>query len=264
MSNVKTLVERLPSVFRQIDDNKWSQLLSVIQKQFDELEAVDQQVRDSRDIDKAFGKSLEYLGGNLRMYRAGRDDDEYKMLVKLKIASLRGSNINNFIEIIATALNLDVSEVFLIREKQYNPYGEPASLFLSIPPEKFDELGFDYEEMMRFFEEITSAGVMLKSLFRTYKTTSVKTEFVYGLSTPLAIRSDKKQIAEISVDRKRIICALEGLSGLSVIKECSKSEKNSSNIVMLKNEIEVSRTEYVGYSRHMICSENTTYRRVGA
>lgn len=46
-----------------------------------------QDVRESRDIDKAYGKTLDYIGANVGQLRAGESDEIYRLLIKTKIIS---------------------------------------------------------------------------------------------------------------------------------------------------------------------------------
>lgn len=78
----KSAFNRLPEYFRKGNNEK---LYKVLYGEIDELYDTIIDIRSTRDIDKAFGKTLDLLGENIGQERDGEDDEAYRMLLKIKI-----------------------------------------------------------------------------------------------------------------------------------------------------------------------------------
>lgn len=79
----KRAFNRLPERFRKPNNEKLYYVL--YHDGFDNIYTGLESVRDSRNIDKAYGKSLDLLGANVGQFRNGEDDDLYRLLIKTRI-----------------------------------------------------------------------------------------------------------------------------------------------------------------------------------
>lgn len=121
--------KRLPERFRK--PNTYD-LYHVLYSGFDELEQGFSDIKKSRNIDQATGKSLDYLGGNVGQLRQGEDDDLYRLLIKTRIiANLSNGDIptiNKVLSILTKDLFLGLIEVW--GDDEYDR--EPAAFRLEL------------------------------------------------------------------------------------------------------------------------------------
>lgn len=123
--------ERLPERFRK-PTNK--DLYYVLYNGTEELEAGFNTIRESHNIDKAYGETLDLLGANVGEFRAeGMDDDLYRLYIKVRIISnLSIGDIATINYVMSTLLGdkyISIVEGYLDGEFMYN---EPAALRLSV------------------------------------------------------------------------------------------------------------------------------------
>ena len=122
--------ERLPERFRKPNNKKLYYVLYGYG--FDEMESVLGGVEDSRDIKKAFGKSLDFLGANVGQFRQDEDDDLYRKLILVRI--IANLSIGN-IPVINEVLSILISDVYLGVDEGFSlDYwgNEPASILISL------------------------------------------------------------------------------------------------------------------------------------
>lgn len=137
---------RLPERFRKPNNEKLYYVLYGYG--FDEMEKALESVEDSRDLKKATGKSLDYLGANVGQFRQGEDDERYRLLIQTKIiANLSMGDIptiNKVMSVLYGEDYLGIKEGYL---DNLFLYKEPASIKLymsgdspDIPYETLDRL----------------------------------------------------------------------------------------------------------------------------
>lgn len=148
-----TAWERLPERFRK-PTNK--DLYYVLYNGSDELEAGLKTVELSRNLDNAYGNTLDLLGANVGEFRAdGMDDDLYRLYIKVRIISnLSIGDIPTINYVMSTLLGdkyLSIKEGFLDGDFLYN---EPAALRMSVHHSAKD---LPYEIMDR----IKAAGIRI-------------------------------------------------------------------------------------------------------
>lgn len=87
----KRAFERLPERFRKTNTEK---LYYVLYNDSKDLKQAFDSVRDSRNIDKAEGETLDLIGANVGQFRIDEDDELYRLLIKIKIiANLSNGDI---------------------------------------------------------------------------------------------------------------------------------------------------------------------------
>lgn len=78
------IAEKMPSSYN-IDNTVLFKIIDVFTDEFNELIKAIQDVEVINDIDKNFGKSLDYLGADFNESREGQTDEEYLNRIKTKI-----------------------------------------------------------------------------------------------------------------------------------------------------------------------------------
>lgn len=127
--------QHLTSNYKKRPDSNNAKLLGLANAEMNELVDVFKKIEDSRDIDKAYGKTLDKAGKNVLEYRNGRTDEEYREHIKIKIiANMSQGDINTINQVAEFFLGDD----FLgIEEAWRNPlYDELAGIIIHIKPPK--------------------------------------------------------------------------------------------------------------------------------
>lgn len=141
--------ERLPERFRKENNLK---LYYVLYGGFDEVFAAFDEIRASRDLDKAYGETLDKIGANVGQFRLDEDDDLYRQLIKVRIiANLSLGNIptiNKVLSVLTKDVYLGLREAWDKSEYQ----NEPAKIVLEL-----DSAAKRYPRDL--IERIKSAGV---------------------------------------------------------------------------------------------------------
>lgn len=121
--------ERLPERFRKENNLK---LYYVLYGGFDEVFAALDEIRMSRDLDKAYGKTLDKIGANVGQFRLDEDDDLYRQLIKVRIiANLSLGNIptiNKVLSVLTKDVYLGLREAWDKSEYQ----NEPAKIVVNL------------------------------------------------------------------------------------------------------------------------------------
>lgn len=127
----KEAFNRLPERFRKPTNEK---LYEVLYNGFNGIDETLDSIKASRNIDNAYGKTLDLMGQNVGQLRIDEDDDLFRLLVKTRIiANLSIGDIPTMNEV----LSVLVKDVFLGLQEVWLDDGwdnEPAAIKLSILP----------------------------------------------------------------------------------------------------------------------------------
>lgn len=149
--------KRLPERFRKPNTKD---LYYVLYGGYGEIEKAFIDVMESRNIEKAYGKTLDNLGGNVGQFRQGEDDELYRRLIQVRIiANLSIGNIPT----INTVMSALVKKIYLgLEEVWLDDYrgNEPSAIKLNLTD-------FSASFPIDLIMAIKSAGVRV--LFSVYK-----------------------------------------------------------------------------------------------
>lgn len=113
---------RLPERFRKPNN---LDLYYVLYGGYGEIEKGFKDINNSRNIDKAKGKTLDKLGSNVGQFRFGEDDDLYRQLIKVRIIANMSIGsipiINKVLSILVKDVYLGLEEAYLIDEWDNEP-----------------------------------------------------------------------------------------------------------------------------------------------
>lgn len=130
----KAAFNRLPDRFRKPNNKA---LYDIAYGNINGLKQAVDSVRESRDIDKAFGQTLDYIGANVGQYRTDEDDNLFRLLIKTRIiANLsRGDmpTINEVSKVLLGDAFVGVEEAWNSKDFKY----EPAAIIFHLKPDKF-------------------------------------------------------------------------------------------------------------------------------
>lgn len=149
--------KRLPERFRKPNTKD---LYYVLYGGYGEIEKAFIDVMESRNIEKAYGKTLDNLGGNVGQFRQGEDDELYRRLIQVRIiANLSIGNIptiNTVMSALVKEIYLGLEEVWLDDDRG----NEPSAIKLNLSE-------FSKSFPINLIMSIKSAGVRV--LFSVYK-----------------------------------------------------------------------------------------------
>ena len=127
------VLSRLPDNYSREGQINNKKLHQVIYAEYEEIKNVFKDIKTSRDIDQAYGKTLELIGGNVQQPRVvGENDELYRLMIKTKIiANLSQGDIETINEIGKAVLGdsfVSVRETW--NDPAYNR--EPAGLVFTL------------------------------------------------------------------------------------------------------------------------------------
>jgi hypothetical protein len=170
--------ERLPERFRKENNLK---LYYVLYGGFDEVFAAFDEIRASRDLDKAYGETLDKIGANVGQFRLDEDDDLYRQLIKVRIiANLSLGNIptiNKVLSVLTKDVYLGLREAWDKKEYQNEPAKIVVNLSRSIENypieliERIKSAGVRVlTEVLKYYDsDLYVGGLRRRHMHMTYK-----------------------------------------------------------------------------------------------
>lgn len=135
-------------------ENNVYKLTKIIDDTFDDLEVALESVRDSHNLNKASGVSLDHLGFFTKR-RKNEEDDKFRARIKIEAGKLFTSGtINEIKKIIAAVLQTSTTNIVI---------EEPAECVLKMIlwRHQLDYVGISAEELYEFSQSIKPAGIKL-------------------------------------------------------------------------------------------------------
>lgn len=170
--------ERLPERFRKENNLK---LYYVLYGGFDEVYRAFDEIRASRDLDKAYGATLDKIGANVGQFRLDEDDDLYRQLIKVRIiANLSLGNIptiNKVLSVLTKDVYLGLREAWDKTEYQNEPAKIVVNLSRSIENypieliERIKSAGVRVlTEVLKYYDgDLYVGGLRRRHMHMTYK-----------------------------------------------------------------------------------------------
>lgn len=162
----RDLVSRLPDVYNKDDDSNVSKFLTVVGDEIQQLIDAANQVMDARDVDKAFGVSLDNIGTNVQQSRGELNDSVYRILIKSKIArNMSQGDINTIINVLSMALGCEKSSVHL-QECWNTVTEEPAAVNVQVDYRFLTGSGMSYTQFGAWVNAVVAGGVAANVLYQ--------------------------------------------------------------------------------------------------
>lgn len=138
------LINRFTSNYNKSHTGNLGKLMSIIDREFNELKTVMDKINRYRSIDNATGQTLDNIGQNVGQARGGMDDLLYRVYLKMRIrANLSGGEI----ETLNTVLTAVMGDYFLGLKEVWNDESwdnEPAAIEITYK-NLFDKIRAEYE-----------------------------------------------------------------------------------------------------------------------
>jgi len=166
MITVKDILGRLTDVFTKDPNSNLGKLLGILTEQLQKLEQTQSRIQEWRDINQAEGTTLDRIGENVVQPRGVATDEQYRILIKSKIArNLSRGDMNTIISVLATALDISPTEI-RISELYNDPIApEPAAISLiQLPLARLNAVGLDPVQFARIVQKTVAAGVKVGAI----------------------------------------------------------------------------------------------------
>lgn len=165
MYSVKEIVSLFTDHFRKDDGSNIYKIASLFSDELQLTKETNDLILEWRDIDKAQGKALDLIGRNINQFRGVATDEVYRILLKSKIArNLSDGTIDTIIEVIATALSADKSEIKIKEGWEVGKYDRPSIEMMQLPLVRLLESGIDPINFVRIIQKTVSAGVKVETV----------------------------------------------------------------------------------------------------
>jgi hypothetical protein len=140
--------------------------LNIFTQEIDLLKKAREDIQTARDIDQAFGGSLDNIGANVQQFRGKTTDSVFRTLIKTKIIrNINQGDVNNLIDVIAFSTGAEPSQVEII-EKWTLSSPEPAGLIIKPPIQALLNVGFTPAQFTVLMNRMAAGGVNVDGLFR--------------------------------------------------------------------------------------------------
>ena len=154
MNNVKRLPDAYLKRYGDGSKSNHAKMLELNELQRDEFKEVMTQVLESLDIDKATGATLDKFGETVNQKRGSLNDEQYRVMLRFKIAKLLNKGDYNSLMYLACFL-LECAYGDLVIQDVGNATVEIVSLPLAVPL----EAGFTFSQVIEMVKELLPCGV---------------------------------------------------------------------------------------------------------
>lgn len=154
------LVKNLPDAYAKTPESNNAKLLSIVQAEIDKLRENNRTLRDSLDLEKAHGKTLDMYGKMVGQERGKAIDDQYRVLIKSRIVrNLCNGDYNSIVRLIALIFGCEPAEI-LITELD-----TPCQVRVDeLPYDALNQLVIDINTAIKIIQEVMPAGIQLQSV----------------------------------------------------------------------------------------------------
>lgn len=151
------LHKNLPDAYSKAAGSNNAKILEIEKSAIDQLREAVSAVYDSLDIEKAAGKTLDLYGEMLGQARGMATDDQYRVLLKNRIAlNFSSSDHTSIVNAICLAFGCDPSEVLLTEPDVCTAQLE------GLPFAKLNENNIDINTAIRLVNSLMPAGVSME------------------------------------------------------------------------------------------------------
>ena len=158
--NRENHVLNLPDAFQKARGSNNDKILTLEKNAVDRLREDLKDVYDSLDLDRAYGKTLDYYGESVGQERGKATDDQYRVLIKSRIArNLTDGDYNSVVRAISVVFSCDPSEIVLTE------LDEPCHVRVDdLPIGKLNGSGIDVSTAVQIVKGLIPAGVTVEAI----------------------------------------------------------------------------------------------------
>lgn len=157
--NRDNFAKNLPDTYAKSTDSNNYKILEIERDAGEEVRKTLESIREIIDIDNATGATLDLYGKRYGQSRGVATDDQYRVMIKAKIARnlVNGSN-GAICNAICATFGCDSSDVWLTE------YSACVVMFKAFPVEKINEAGFTPKQVLSIIRSMIPAAVTLEPI----------------------------------------------------------------------------------------------------
>lgn len=160
MFSAQKIISFFTDAFKKDRESRLYKLIDICAGELELIKETNALIILWRDIDKAQGKVLDLIGGNINQPRGKATDEVYRILLKSKIArNLSDGTIDTIIKVIAIALSANVSEITIREGWETDPNSKPLIELMQLPLSRLLESGMDPVNFVRIVQKTVAGGV---------------------------------------------------------------------------------------------------------
>ena len=160
------MLDLLPDIFNKSKDSNIRKFFRLVAEELAWLKETFRKIDEWRDVDVAWGTTLDLLGGNVDQVRGRLIDEVYRVMIKSKvIRNMSDGTIPTIIRAMAATLSVPEEEVTVIPYWHQDP-PEPAALKIHVPLDALAPTMLSWWQFGQLIELIVAAGVRTETFFQ--------------------------------------------------------------------------------------------------
>jgi hypothetical protein len=158
--NRENYAKNLPDAFSKAKGSNNAKILEIAKSAVDELREAIGAIYDSLDIDKATGYSLDLFGDMVGQNRGAATDEQYRAMIKSKIArNLASADHNSIVKALCVVFGCEPSEILLVEKEA------PCVVTVeSVPFGALNKSNIDARTAVKIISGLMPTGVRLESI----------------------------------------------------------------------------------------------------
>ncbi len=159
MLTVNSKTKKLPDCYNKEANSYNNKILTLDSELQFEFHNSLVEVYESLDLDKASGKTLDLYGTSVGQVRGSLTDEQYRILIMIKIArNTAGVDYNAIINILSVILNCNKSEISIVNAER------PATVEIqSIPLHTLIKAGFTSGQVLKMLNMLLPVCVTIEN-----------------------------------------------------------------------------------------------------
>lgn len=155
-----SLVNKLPDTFRKDTDSNNYKLLNIHESSLLAVKQDIDDVSDSLDIEKAYGKTLDHYGELYNQKRGSLDDPKYRRLLKARINNLLvDGTYTGVVDAICAIFNCKPEDIDILDKEDSNLTVQ----VIGLPIESIIESGFSSDQAIQIIKMLLPVCVSVSS-----------------------------------------------------------------------------------------------------
>lgn len=157
---LEAMKEKLISFVNKNNDSNFVKKLKMLADEMEIVQTAFDDIEKVKNLNDAYGKTLDYYGSNVGESRKGNDDILYRLLIRIKIAeNTSDGSIPHIIDALSLAIDRPPEDIYVQEGWSFVTEEQPAAIFLSFPSEVFNDYNITYERFIKLFNNVVGGGI---------------------------------------------------------------------------------------------------------
>ena len=158
--NREELAQNLPDAYRKDKDSNNAKILEIEKAATEQLRSALGAIYESLDLNNAYGKTLDLFGDMIGQRRGVATDEQYRILIKSKIArNYADADYNSIIRAICLTFDCEPNDII------FTELDEPCKVsFDGLPISKLNEANIDMATAVAIINALMPVGIYMESM----------------------------------------------------------------------------------------------------